>query len=451
MQSEEIEKTILPRSLGDGLILRRATDADADSLVAYNALTLSDLENEEPDERVGSWTRDLMEGTHPTFKVGDFTLVEDEKTGKIISSLTLISQTWSYAGIKFGVGRPELVSTHPDYRNRGLIRNQFDLIHEWSALRGERMQVITGIPYYYRQFGYEMGLSLGGGRLGYQPQIPNLDQGATEPYHIRPATVSDILFISDLYQQSNKRYLLNCQWDEAMWRYELEGKSKNNINRSELRLIETLKGDPVGYFAHPIINWGPTFVVNAFELKDSISWAEVTPSVIRYMAATGKVFANQAGAKEIGAFGFWLGDDHPVYKVIPDRLPRVRKPYAWYVRIPDLPGFLNLITPALEQRIAKSPLVGYSGEIKITFYRDGLHLVFEQGRLVEINRWKPQPLGHSGQAAFPDLTFLQLLLGYRSLEELKYAFVDCWTHTDEATALLNVLFPKQVSNLWPIS
>lgn len=451
MQPRKIKEGNLPRELGDGLILRSATLADTDSLVAYNACILSDMEKEEPDERVGAWTRDLMEGSHPTFKVSDFTLVEDTKTGKIVSSLNLISQTWSYAGIRFGVGRPELVSTHPDYRNRGLVRAQFELIHEWSALRGEKMQVITGIPYYYRQFGYEMGLSLGGGRLGYQPQIPKLDQGAEEPYHVRPAIASDLAFIADLYQLASNRYLVNCQWDEALWRYELEGKSKNNINRSELRLIETLAGDTVGYFAHPIINWGPTFAVIAFELKNGISWADVTPTVIRYMAATGKVYADQAAAKEFGAFAFWLGSDHPVYHVIPDRLPRVRQTYAWYVRIPDLPGFLSHIAPALEERLAESPLVGYSGELKITFYRDGLHLVFEQGRLVKIKGWRPLPQGHSGQAAFPDRTFLQLLFGYRSLDELKYAFADCWTDTDEATALLNVLFPKQVSNVWPVA
>lgn len=436
--------------LGDGLVLRKATPADAEALVSFNAQFLSDNEKE-PDERVGAWTRDLMEGSHPTFKVGDFTLVEDTKAGKIVSSLNLISQIWSYAGIEFGVGRPELVSTHPDYRNRGLIRAQFDLIHEWSAQRGEKMQVITGIPYYYRQFGYEMGLSLGGGRLGYLPHIPKLEEETEEPYQIRPVATNDLPFISDLYQLASQRYLVNCVWNEALWRYELEGKSKNNINRSELRLIETKTGDPVGYFAHPIINWGPTFVMSAFELKAGISWAEVTPIVIRYMAATGKTYAENAKEREFGAFGFWLGLDHPVYHVIPDRLPRIREPYAWYVRIPDLPGFLELITPVLERRMAESPLAGYSGELKITFYRDGLGLVFEQGRLVKIKKWKPIPQGHSGQAAFPDRTFIQLLLGYRSLDELKYAFADCWTHTDEATAILNVLFPKQISNVWPVA
>jgi hypothetical protein len=105
----------------------------------------------------------------------------------------------------------------------------------------------------------------------------------------------------------------------------------------------------------------------------------------------------------------------------------------------------------LEQRLAASPLVGYSGELKVTFYRSGLRLVFEQGRLALCKAWQPEPQGHSGDAAFPDLTFLHLLLGHRTLDALKQSFVDCWTRGDDAHALLQSLFPYQPSDVWPVS
>ena len=35
------------------------------------------------------------------------------------------------------VGRPEAVGTRPEYRRRGLVRAQFEVIHAWSAERGE--------------------------------------------------------------------------------------------------------------------------------------------------------------------------------------------------------------------------------------------------------------------------------------------------------------------------
>jgi len=437
------------RDLGDGLILRRATVADTEALAAFNAEVHFARDTQEPDEGVAARTRDLMAGDHPTSGAGDFTVVEDTHTGAIVSSLCLVSQRWSYGGIEFGVGRPDLVGTHPDYRRRGLVRAQVEVIHQWSAERGQKMQAITGSPWFYRQFGYEMALELGGGRVGYMPHVPKLKDGAAEPYGVRPATEADLPFIAQVYEQATKRSLVACVRDEVLWRYELHGRSEKSVNRSELRVVESAEGETVGFLAHPPHVWGPRLVVTLYELKPGISWLAVTPSVIRYLQTTGKAYAVQGEKKEFGAFAFWLGTEHPVYQVIHKRLPDTQPPYAWYVRVPDVPDFLRHVAPVLERRLAKSALVGHTGELKISFYRDGLHLVLENGRLTTVEQWAPTE-DDQGAAKFSDRTFLQLLFGYRALEELEYAFADCGAGTDEARALLKALFPKQASNLWPV-
>ena len=102
--------------------VRRATAADTGQIAAFHADMHRDPGVEEPEAGVAAWVCDLMGSDHPTMGPADFTVVEDQRAGTIVSSLCLISQTWTYAGIAFGVGRPELVGTHPDYRNRGLIR-----------------------------------------------------------------------------------------------------------------------------------------------------------------------------------------------------------------------------------------------------------------------------------------------------------------------------------------
>ncbi len=167
----------LPINLSNGLVLRRSTVQDAESLADFNARIQSDEGPDKPDERVGVWAYDLCAKPHPTFQPSDFTIVEETATQKIVSTMNLIPQTWTYAGIPFKVGRPELVGTLPEYRNQGLVRRQFDVIHQWSAENGEKLQVITGIPYYYRLFGYEMALNLSGGRAGYPTHIPKLKRG----------------------------------------------------------------------------------------------------------------------------------------------------------------------------------------------------------------------------------------------------------------------------------
>ncbi len=447
MIQDTIKERAILRDLGDGLILRRATPADVEALAAFNARIHSDAGPEQPDERIAAWTRDLLNGDHPTVGADDFTIVENTRTGEIVSSLNLISQTWSYAGIEFGVGRPELVGTHPDYRRRGLVRAQFDVIHQWSVERGEMMQAITGIPWYYRQFGYEMGLALGGGRIGYKPQAPKLMEGETEAYRVRPATQADLPFIAQVYEYAVKRDLIACVRDERMWRYEV---LRETVYRRVARIIESADGEPVGFLAHPSWLRGSWMVVPNYELKPGVSWLAVTPSVIRYLQMTGEAYAARDGKDAFEAFAFLCGTDHPVYQAVADRLPHVRPLYAWYVRVPDLPGFIRHIAPALERRLADSIGSGHTGELKISFYQDGLRLVFDKGHLARAEAWQPQP-GDGGGATFPHWTFLQLLLGYRSLEELRYAFADCGVETDEARALLEILFPKQASAVWPVA
>ena len=90
---------ILPRDLGDGLVLRRSTPADAEALAEFNKLIHRDPGVAEADEPVAAWTRDLLTRAHPTFNPDDFTIVEDTRIGKIVSSLNTISQTWAYGGI----------------------------------------------------------------------------------------------------------------------------------------------------------------------------------------------------------------------------------------------------------------------------------------------------------------------------------------------------------------
>ncbi len=434
-------------NLGDGLILRRATPADADALAGFNGRIHGGADMDLTDEGVAEWTRDLLTRPHPTFKPGDFTIVEDARTGQIVSSLNLISQTWTYAGIPFGVGRIELVGTLPEYRRRGLVRAQMNVVHQWSAERGEWVQGITGIPWYYRQFGYEMTVNLGGARLGYEIHVPKLKDGESEPYRLRPAAPADLPFIANVYDTACRRDLVACARDEALWRYELSGKSARNAARQEWRVIESADGEPVGYLAHPLCLWGDQLVANVYELTPGVSWLAVTLSVIRYLWATGQAYAAEE-KKPCVAFGFGLGEAHPAYTVAHDRLPRIWEPYAWYLRVPDVVGFLRHITPPLEKRLAESVAVGHCGEMMVSWYRGGVKFIFDHGRLA-FEPWQPTPEA-GGDAAFPDLTFLHLLFGHRALDELRFVFRDCWAH-DEARVLLAALFPKHPSRLWPIN
>jgi hypothetical protein len=436
------------KDLGDGLVLRFSTAADADRLAEFN----SKIHGEDPYDAVGvaEWTRDLLLKPHPTFQKGDFVIVEKAGTGEIVSSMNLISQTWLYDGIPFGVGRPELVGTLPEYRNRGLVRAQFDAIHELSHRRGELVQAITGIPYFYRQFGYEMTVDLGGSRAGPSSSLPKLEEGKEEPFRIRPAKEEDIPFLLRMIERNYRRSLLSCRWDEALLRHELLEKRPQNVNRLELRVIETPEGQPVGFLAHPNFTWWGQYVVlmlYRYELEEGYSYLAVTPSVLRYLWSTAQVYAAER-ERAANAVGFSLGIAHPAYQAAGNALPIERKPYAYYMRVPDLPAFLHVIAPVLEQRLRESDFTGHTGEIKLSFFRTGVHMVFEAGRITSIEAWKP--VDGEASATFPALTFLHLLFGHRTLDEVRHIYVDCWAN-DPTRALLGVLFPRKPSSIWPVS
>ncbi|HVG98729.1 MAG TPA: GNAT family N-acetyltransferase, partial [Chloroflexota bacterium] len=222
--------------LAGGLLLRRAAAADAAALSAFNALVHGAPGR--PDRSVWTWTWDLLTRPHPTFGEGGFLVVEDPASGRIVSSLNLIPQTWSYGGLPFGVGRVELVGTDPEYRRRGLIRRQMEEVHRWSAALGHPVQIITGIPHFYRQFGYEQALPMTGSRAGYRQHIPALPPGAAEPFRVRPAEPGDADFLATLEAQARPRWLLSVPRDAALWRYELEGGSESSAERLAVRVVE---------------------------------------------------------------------------------------------------------------------------------------------------------------------------------------------------------------------
>jgi GNAT superfamily N-acetyltransferase len=448
--------------LSGGLIMRRAAVADADELAAFNARVHGGPAA--PAEEVGAWTRDLLTRPHPTFHQGGFLVVEDparEPGRRIVSSLNLIPQTWSYGGVRFGVGQVEIVGTDPDYRRRGLVRHQMEEVHRWSAALGHPVQIITGISNFYRQFGYEQGLAMGGGRAGNRYATPVLAAGATEPYRLRPAIAADADFLARLEEAARPRFLLTVPRDAALWRYELEGKREDHLEGRHVDIVEAAAAGPqtddrVGYLVRQ--RWlAPTLTVTFYELVPGLSWLAVTPSVMRALKAIGDAYVPETpapGARRFERFHLELGQDHPALRASPERFPEPLRQHAQYVRVPDLAAFLRHVAPVLERRLAASVAVGYSGRLRLSFYRAGLLLTFEEGRLVAVDpcpHHTPAEEAGAVGAAFPDLTFLQLLFGSRSLEELEHAFGDVRTRSEEARVLLGVLFAKQPSAIWPLS
>jgi hypothetical protein len=456
------------RDLGGGLVLRWTTADDVERVVTLYSQVFRRSEDAPPNEHVGVWTRDMFCGRHPHIGPHDFAAVEDTRTGALVACACLLRYSCSYEGIPFGFGRPEVVATLPEYRNRGLIRAIFELLHARSDERGDLAQGITGIPYYYRQFGYEFAAALEEDITVYFPAIPALKSGATEPYALREATADDIPLLSRLWERTHAGAALWTEIGDDYWRWAMLGMHSDAMERWRAYMIVGTgaggsaaggsaaggsadghgSGRSVGALILAPGRRSATITVSGPLVEAGTPLVRVMPSVLRGLQALAPTTKARPETPPPGAVTLrWAGP------ALANSLGDVRfiaepYPYPWYIRVADMPAFLRHVAPTLERRLAASAQAGYTGELTIDLYRGGLRLAFERGRLTAAERWR-KPVWGEGMAAYPPLVFVQSLFGYRSLHELRAIYPDVWAEGD-ATALLNALFPKRASLLMPL-
>jgi GNAT superfamily N-acetyltransferase len=438
------------RDLGDGLLLRWSTAEDTERIAQLEGSVFRRSEDGPPNEYMANLTYQLMHGTHPFMGPGDFALIEDtsREGHPVVAATCLWRQRWEYEGIPFSVGQPEYVACEPDYRNRGLIRALFELIHARSEAEGHMVQGITGIAYFYRQFGYEYAVDLGGGRSTYLPLIPSLKEGTSEPYTLREATVEDIAQIRQYYRNSSHRGIVWADASARYWRYWILDWRYDPANIQSIRplMIVDAQGKTQGYVSLIGRRWNRVLNVHSLGISSDVQWRHVLPSLLRSLRDYGtQVPPSRPDLEPFSEIRFSLGREHPIYDVLGEALlPSYQRPYAWYVRVPQLPAFLLHIAAAFERRLSQSLMAGYTGELNIDCYRYGLRLAFEQGRLTAVEPWQVPHFGDHAHMGCPPLVLLQLVFGHRSLDALRDAFPDVWV-SDSSELLVNTLFPTRPS------
>ncbi len=442
------------RSLADGYTLRWGDEHDHDSIADLYARVFGDEVESGFNQYVANYGRRVLSAEHPLGGARDVAIVVDAHQN-VVSAALLMRMPIEYAGVPLAGGRPEIVATDPRMRNRGYIRDIFALLHARSEARGDVVQGITGIPYYYRQFGYEYAITLGGGRMYPFQAIPELGSGASEPFDIRPATNADIMQLLMLYERERMRQsdhlpmLVTSKIDAAYLRYAI---APTTAHEPWVPMVITRphNGEVVGTFWTNRVRNTEHIGVWSLSTEPHVSLHSVFPCVVRYLRhAARETIPTVDGRTPVAqSIYFGLGVDHPVYQIIHQQMHRVNRPYAWYLRVPDLPRLIGQIAVPLERRLAQSSYAGFTGEITVDFYRSGLILTFANGK-IQARTWHKQQEPRSAQASYPPNVILQQLFGMHSINELKHNHADVRSQI-ETEDILNVLFPKQASWLAPL-
>ena len=428
----------MPRDLGNNLVMRFCEAEDVPQAIALFDLVWK-------RESFRAWFEDLMSGRHPNARFHDFTVVEDRTTHRLVSLFGLISQTWQFGDVSFGCGQPEAIVTHPDYRRHGLVRKQIEIIHQLSRARGERVQVIWGIPWYYRQFGYEYALEgLWDTHRKIRPHhIPDADNPLTTLCRLRPVTPKDYGFIRQLHENSERRNHIHAVKSAGEWRFQFEGWAAKAHARREWRIIECANGSLAGFLSYHNEPGSGGFGVHQMELTEENNYLQFMPGILKALWDLAKK-DNQGKAPE--EINLYLGQEHPAYQPIMNTTRLIKgEMQCLYVRVEDVVGFLRHISPALEKNLAASPAANFTGKLQITLFKGGFEIDIECGKIMGIDPWKADSFWHT--PACPDLSCLQLVFGHRRCLELADMYVDC--NVDDVSAnVLDALFPSFKGTLW---
>ena len=246
-----------------------------------------------------------------------------------------------------------------------------------------------------------------------------------------------------LYAAHNKGSLVSRQRDEATWRYELTIPNPDSVYARHIYLVETAVSNPQPIAYVEYNQWSNTYSVRELGVLPGHSWRSVGLFLARYFKKRANELKEKEG-KQLRGINFGLGQGHPIYEALGRQLEKQQRPYAWFIRVPNLPAFLRHIAPALGKRLANSVLAGYSGTCRVNLYQQQFSLVFEKGKLIEVEAYTAKWV-EDGDIHLPGTTFLQLIFGHAALGELNAIHPDCYAKEAEAAVLFNILFPKRPS------
>ncbi|HWS37569.1 MAG TPA: GNAT family N-acetyltransferase [Actinoplanes sp.] len=377
------------------------------------AVQVQDMTGGEPHPGIAAWVEDLMDG-HPTVRPEDF-LVAESDDGRVAASLVVIRQEWSLAGVRLPVAVIELVGTLPEHRGNKLTDRLFEAVHRRLDADGVTLQLIEGIPYFYRRFGYDYALANDGA-----PSIPvaALPDG---PSKMRPATVDDAEALAAADRELSRTGVLCCPRDAGSWRYEIAGRRPDDL----IRRIVAVHEDG-GYLVHTVS--GAAVIAATVRPDDSVY-----------------AYLRQIAGPEQTKVRLLLGPDHPLSVLGPAGVPQRTR--GWFVRTGDPAALIARLKPVLRARWQAAGLRWPGSTMTIESYGRAARLHFTDGLLTDVSTHRGEV---SPAAAIPPGALLRLALGHRTLPEILAEWPDALPGDRITEHFLTTAFPRVPVHAWPV-
>ena len=410
------------------------TDEELEELIRLN--------NEIHDSSAGKMLRRLIENLPGFGRELNF-FIRDTNNGEIVASTNAIPCNWSYSGITIKNLELGFVGTQEEYQRKGFFHILYQYFRHLLEQAAYDVSSIQGIPYFYRQYGYDFILPLGRTIILSQDSLPSLVPDSLPSFmsvNVRPASQGDLPKLMELYAIAQKPLLISAERDERLW------KAQESIGMSDEIQVQTMvlehNGAIDGYFRVGERRDHDTEKVDAIVVRESSILSY--DSVIRALHFL-KDMAQNANASIIEVPGDPISN---LGQIALDYGGIMQRGWKFQIMIPNTLRFLNKIRPALEARLKSTMYQGLTRELVISTYRNCYPLKFVDGKLGLIEDLGMQSTKSRHNIRVPPQDLIRLILGDCSIDELGQHDMDFIVRPG-MKHLLETLFPKQESYLYP--
>jgi GNAT superfamily N-acetyltransferase len=415
----------LPDGFEFGIV---TSGADLDDLIKFNAVVHGD---DDPEE-----IRRQIDNLPKLDRESNFYIRNLDK-GTIVSTASAIPSVWMYESIPLTNLELGWVGTLKEYRRKGLARALYTHFEEILQRGKYHMSTIMGIPYYYRQFGYDFILPMGRKVQLRIDQIPVPKDEADKSIVFREAHHDDIPSLIRLYDEHSKKMLIHAARTKNLW--ELQERFHREFEQEFKTIVIEREGRVVGYFR--------LCVHGAKKLAPQGLWLSVMESSINTfddVLQTLQYLRGRAAEENACRIDFVGAAINNLCRVAQDLGGHVDIGWKYQIRIPNIARFLDQIRPALESRLIGTMFEGMTRELAINTYEHCYLLHFVDGKIATVKDIGMQEVREYRTFRAPPNDLVRLVLGDYDAEELRNQNID-FIVSREIKSLVETLFPKRDS------
>jgi hypothetical protein len=409
------------------------TDKELEDLIDFN----SKVHDEDDAEELRRQIENL-----PGFRRELNFYIRDVDKGIIVSSLNALPSLWAYDDVVLRNLELGWVGTLKEYRRKGLVRvlyEHFDkLLHE-----GEYdISTIQGIPYYYRQFGYDFVLPMDRTLWMTVDQLPTIDEKKTPEYmniQIRESTPKDLPELMSLYDAHNKKLQVYIARSRELW--EVQEKTKMEFESEFRTFVLEEKKEVIGYFR--LAKTRKTKGPHGATLRVMESSIKTYSGVMRAL----QLIRAEVLKEEFYRVGITGPSSNNLSRIVQDLGGQTRGGWKHQLRIPSILRLLQKITPVLEKRLVGSMFEGLTKDLTINTFRNCYLLKFVNGKVENITDIGMQEVDESRGFRAPPYDLVRLIFGVNDIDEIRNNNIDFIVSWD-LKFLIGTLFPKGESCIY---